>query len=122
MWPSRPCTYKTRRLRIRFGYYFGESHYRNVITPGGLRKIQDTTGLPRGVSCVQLSEPQNQRLRMPRACPVERQVSCFLATNVNLHGTSPWHHAAASDHRCSDERESRRDKPVASWCCFRSSV
>src|SRR5690242_10994145 len=73
---------------------------------------------------------------MPRACPVERHVSCYLATNVKLHGTSPWHpdrwvrggvatsvilHGTSPwhperglDHRCSDERNTPRDKPVAS--------
>jgi hypothetical protein len=28
---------------------------------------------------------------MPRACPGESHVYCYLALNVNLHGTSPWH-------------------------------
>jgi len=29
--------------------------------------------------------------KIPRACPVEFHVYCYLALNVNLHGTSPWH-------------------------------
>ena len=28
---------------------------------------------------------------MPRAGPGEPHVYCYLALNVNLHGTSPWH-------------------------------
>jgi hypothetical protein len=55
---------------------------------------------------------QNQSLKMPRACPVETHVCCYLASNVKprpkavapsfglkvgvativkFHGTSPWH-------------------------------
>src|SRR5689334_18631606 len=85
--------------------------------------VEDTTGLPRGVSCVQhqskipplprgVSCVQHQSkipracpveshvcsyqnfktkgVQMPRARPVERHVFCYLATNVKLHGTSPW--------------------------------
>jgi len=28
---------------------------------------------------------------MPRACPVELHVWSYIARNVSLHGTSPWH-------------------------------
>ena len=28
---------------------------------------------------------------MPRACPVEAHARSYVASNVKLHGTSPWH-------------------------------
>jgi len=28
---------------------------------------------------------------MPRACPVELHVLSYIAENVSLHGTRPWH-------------------------------
>ena len=34
---------------------------------------------------------KNQSVRMPRACPVEIHVCCYLASNVSLHGSRPWH-------------------------------
>src|SRR5690349_21465262 len=101
--------------------------------------VEDTTGLPRGVSCVQhqskipracpveshVCSYQNFKtkgVQMPRARPVERHVFCYLATNAKLHGTSPWHPDSGLDHRCSDERNTPRDKPVASRQWVRSSV
>src|SRR5262245_44484628 len=50
---------------------------------------------------------------MPRACPVESHASSYVATSVNLHGTSPWHLEIELP-VCSSNRESPRDKPVAS--------
>ena len=52
---------------------------------------------------------------MPRACPVESHVRCYLAGNVN----PPRHKAVASSfaggkNGCSVQRETPRDKPVAS--------
>jgi hypothetical protein len=52
---------------------------------------------------------------MPRACPVEAHVRCYLAENVR----PPRPKAVASilsaeSHRCSDHRDALRDKPVAS--------
>jgi hypothetical protein len=32
--------------------------------------------------------------QMPRACPVELHVWGYIAANVNLHGTRPWHPSA----------------------------
>ncbi len=53
--------------------------------------------------------------RMPWACPMEvhagRQPK---ATNVNLHGTSPWHRENSAQGSISGQRESPRDELVAS--------
>src|SRR5689334_18631605 len=43
--------------------------------------VEDTTGLPRGVSCVQ------HQSKIPRACPVESHV---CSTSRRYHGLAPW--------------------------------
>src|SRR5262249_33851546 len=78
------------------------------------QKIEDTTGLTRGVSGLQLPESQNPGLQMPRACPVELHVSCYLA----MERDPPRPKAVASRLqreivRSSDERNPPRDQPVA---------
>src|ERR1044072_1845983 len=93
----------------------------------------DATGLSRGVSCLLLNRTKNQGLRMPRACPVESHVCCYLARglprkslqarngfcflraeNVNLHGPRPWHPDLLLETiGLATQRESPRDRPVA---------
>ena len=53
------------------------------------------------------------QLRMPRPGAMEVHVYVGLATSVRLHGTSPWHPKLFVGFG-SDERETPRDKPVAS--------
>ena len=62
---------------------------------------------------------------MPRPCAVEVHVSCSrkqqlvaIATNVKLHGASPWHLGRFYGFPDSNERESPRRKAVASFCVF----
>src|SRR5712664_463805 len=60
-------------------------------------------------------------LGIPWASPMEAHVGHFsrlviisLRTNVKLHGTSPWHPENCQGPPCSANRDSPRDKPVAS--------
>jgi len=80
---------------------------------------------------------QKHKYEMPRACPVEfsrlplsktknTNTRChglvpwsfhargYIAANVKLHGTSPWHPSVIFKLACSGNREAPRDKPVAS--------
>ena len=52
---------------------------------------EDATGLSRGVSRLWIREAKKPECQMPRACPVESHGRSYIAANVNLHGTSPWH-------------------------------
>jgi hypothetical protein len=47
------------------------------------RAVDDATGLSRGDSRLPLHEFPNQGVQMPRTCPVESHVHCYLAANVN---------------------------------------
>jgi hypothetical protein len=81
--------------------------------------------------------PAKKHAWMPRACPVEAHVRSYVASNVKLHGASPWHlefwvwellvaasvklHGTSPWHLefgfgsfGSSEREAPRGKPVAS--------
>src|SRR5688500_1483642 len=52
---------------------------------------------------------------MPRACPVESHDLCYLAGNVNLHGSRPWHPLLlVGRNRCRVQREPPRLNAVAS--------
>jgi hypothetical protein len=51
---------------------------------------------------------------MPRACPVEPHEFCYLAGNVKLHGTRPWHPQIPLFRSYSGKHETPRDKPVVS--------
>src|ERR1041384_4425817 len=51
---------------------------------------------------------------MPRACPVEAHGRSYVAPNVKLHGTSPWHLKLGFGVCYSCHREAPRGKPVAS--------
>ena len=54
---------------------------------------QDATGSSRGASRSLLHQIKPE-FQMPRACPVELHVWGYIAANVNLHGTRPWHPSA----------------------------
>src|SRR5689334_22440410 len=57
----------------------------------------------------------NRSLWMPRACAVETHVCCYLARNVNPPRDKPVASGLNfGGKRCSDLRETPRDKPVAS--------
>ena len=51
---------------------------------------------------------------MPRACPVVH-ARCYVASNVKLHGASPWHLAFGFDPFVSGERELHGTSP---WHLF----
>src|SRR5262245_61272483 len=74
--------------------------------------LEDATALRRGASRLRL-----QHQRLSRRChglvPWSFTLAATVATIVRLHGTSPWH-LGIGPPVCSDERETPRDKPVAS--------
>jgi len=81
----------------------------------GLHKTpKDTTGLSRGVSCLLLNRIQSEG---PDATGLPRGASRLLL--FSFEREPPRHKAVASSppnkkHRCSNQRDSPRDKPVAS--------
>ena len=75
---------------------------------------KDTTGLSRGVSCLLLNRIQSEG---PDATGLPRGASRLLL--FSFEREPPRHKAVASSppnkkHRCSNQRDSPRDKPVAS--------
>jgi hypothetical protein len=52
---------------------------------------RDATGLSRGVFTLVATQASLNTFWMPRPCAVELHVRCYVASNVRLHGTSPWH-------------------------------
>src|SRR5689334_24192730 len=66
-----------------------------VATKDRNKARQDATGLSRGGSRSSLQRTETKPGRMPRACPVEAHVCCYLAVGElptrRLHGTSPWY-------------------------------
>src|SRR5690349_22203174 len=69
---------------------------RGVVTLASLQRSKEKTNGCHGLvpwSCHArlATKIQGENKRMPRACPVEAHVLGLLATNVKLHGTSPWH-------------------------------
>jgi hypothetical protein len=59
---------------------------------------------------------------MPRPCAVEAHVPSCIAENVRLHGASPWHLKTLVLILFSNNHETPRGKPVASWTFVQSRL
>ena len=75
---------------------------------------RDATGLSRGVSRLLIIMQEITPPGCHGLAPWSFTFAANIASNVRLHGTSPWHLGLWGWAFVSSDRETPRDKPVAS--------